>query len=302
MADRLDFRKLRYVVAVAQVHSLTAAARLLSITQPALTRCISEVEEDLGIQIFMRLPRGVELTEEGEKFVNRARVLVADLEALGQDFHSGKGASRQRLRIGGAPGTYLTLAAPSLAKFAQGNPDVDISTSTGLPREIIPRLETGELDVVLTTTYHMEHWPDLPMENLAPLQMAFMVKKGHPLENRKQINREDLQEFPAILGATSDALQVNMAEVFGKQGLPPLNATYVTDDFTLIFSLLNQTNAYFPIISISTSMQELSQQFSMISMGTPSKKHQLCLAYSKTRSVSPLAKTFAAIMKEMLDT
>ena len=75
MASRLDFRKLRYVVAVAQVSSLTAAAKLLSITQPALTRCISEVEEDLGIQIFMRLPRGVALTEEGERFVNRARVL-----------------------------------------------------------------------------------------------------------------------------------------------------------------------------------------------------------------------------------
>ena len=48
MSERLDFRKLRYVVAVAQMHSLTAAAKLLCISQPALTRCISEVEEDLG--------------------------------------------------------------------------------------------------------------------------------------------------------------------------------------------------------------------------------------------------------------
>jgi len=301
MADRLDFRKLRYVVAVAQVHSLTAAARLLSITQPALTRCISEVEEELGFQIFVRLPRGVSLTEEGERFVNRARVLLADLEALSEDFQFGATAARKKLRIGGAPGTYLSLAANSLAQFVQESSNVDISTSMGLPREIFPRLETGELDLVLTTTFHLQHWPDLPVEILAPLQFAYMVKKGHPLENRKKITRDDIQEFPAILGATSDSLHLDMVELQGKQGLPPLHAPYVTDDFSLIFALLNQTDAYFPIITISASMNELSQQFTMIGKGKPSTEHHLCLAYAKTRAVSPLVRSFASIMKEKLD-
>ena len=301
MATRLDFRKLRYVVAVAEVHSLTAAASLLSITQPALTRCVAEVEEELGIQIFLRLPRGVTLTEEGERFVNRARVLLTDLETLGEDFKYGSGTARRHLRIGGAPGTYLTLAALSVARFAQGNPDVNISTSTGLPREILPRLETGELDVVLTTTSHMERWPDMPTENLAPLQFAYMVRKGHPLANCEHFTPEDILKYPAIWGATSDWLSLNMSELHAEKNLLGSKAGYVTDDFTLVFSLLNQTDAYVPIITIGTSMRDLSKRFSMINVGQPSTEYHLCLAYSKTRAVSPLAKNFASIMQELVN-
>ena len=72
MTANLDFRKLRYVVATAETGSLTGAATMLSITQPALTRCIAEVEEQLGIKIFFRQARGVSATKEGERFINRA--------------------------------------------------------------------------------------------------------------------------------------------------------------------------------------------------------------------------------------
>ena len=301
MSDKLDFRKLRYVVAVAQMHSLTAAAKILSITQPALTRCISEVEEDLGTQIFMRLPRGVALTEEGEQFVNRARVLLADLEALGEDFHHGAGAAKKRLRIGGAPGTFLALAAPSLAQFAAANPGVDISTSMGTPRDIMPRLETGELDAVLTTTFHSARWPDAPMENLAPLQFAYMVRQGHPLDGKDDITGEELAQYPAVLAATSDGLQFEMAEAYGSPGLPTMHGSYVTDDYSLIFALLNRTDGYFPIVTTNASMKSLSQEFSMVGVGRPSDNNQLCLAYAKTRAVSPLVRPFAKLLKESLD-
>ena len=88
--SHIDLRRLRYIVEAARAKSVTAAAHILAITQPALTRNITEVEEELGVQIFHRLPRGIELTEKGEEFVNRARVILEDVELLSRDMLKNK--------------------------------------------------------------------------------------------------------------------------------------------------------------------------------------------------------------------
>lgn len=300
MAERLDFRKLRYVVTVAQVQSMTAAAKILSITQPALTRCINEVEEDLGIQIFLRLPRGVAVTDAGERFITRARILINDLEALGNDFQYGATETRRKLRIGGAPGAYLYLAGTSLAHFAETNTDVDIITSEGLPQDVFPRLETGELDAVVSTSAHMGRWPDIPAEHLAPLQFAYMVRKGHPLERLKPFTIEETLQYPMILPATSDWLRLDLAELHHAEGLPPVKPSYVSDNFNFIFALLEKTDAYLPMITPPKELERLSKQFSMVGVRRPSSKNFLCVAYSKTRAVSPLVHDFISMTKKTL--
>ncbi|BFM17976.1 hypothetical protein R50073_41590 [Maricurvus nonylphenolicus] len=301
MAERLDFRKLRYVVSIAQAHSITAAAKALSISQPALTRSIAEVEEELGIQIFQRLPRGMVLTEEGEKFVNRARILINDLDALSKDFRSGTENARKKLRIGIAPGVYLTLAAPSIADFAAEHLEIDIVTSVGRPQEVVPRLATGEVDVVLSTTYYMSHWPDIVVENITELQFAYLTRKGHPVEHQEGIPEIEVMKYPAILPASTDWMHQDMAALNEKLSLPPLKATYVTDDINLIFSLLRKTDAYFPTVTTPSALVELSNQFNVMNVGLPLANRNLCLAYSKTRAVNPLAKSLLPFLREMIN-
>lgn len=300
MADRLDFRKLRYVVAVAQTQSLTAAAKRLSITQPALTRCIGELEEDLGVQLFVRLRRGVSLTEEGEKLVARAQVILSDLLDLEEDFRQGRSLAKRRLRIGAAPGTYLSQATEALSELARLHPDVDIITSAGRPKDIIPRLETGELDLVISTTSYLEPWPDLPRQKLAALEFGYMVRKGHPAEQGHVIPGDNIRDFPAILPETVEWFHRDLASLDDELGLPPLKAKYITDEFDLIFSLINTTDAYFPIMTVQRSMDELGQQFSIIPIERDRPRHHLCVAFPKTRGVSPLVSRFVPIFETAL--
>ena len=301
MAERLDFRKLRYVVSIAQAHSITAAAKALSISQPALTRSIAEVEEGLGIQIFQRLPRGMVLTEEGEKFVSRARILINDLDALSKDFRSGTANARKKLRIGIAPSIYLTLAAPSIADFAAQHPDIDIVTTVGRPQEVAPRLATGEVDVVLSTSVYMDQWPDITVENITVLQFAYMTRKGHPVEHQEGVPDIEVLKYPAILPSSTDWMHQDMATLHEKLSLPPLKATYITDDVNLVFSLLNKTDAYFPIVTTASALVELSDAFSVIKVGRPMSNRHLCLAYSKSRPVTPLAKNLLPFLRDMID-
>lgn len=300
MAEKLDFRKLRYVVVTAETRSLTGAASALSITQPALTRCIAEVEKELGIQIFYRLPRGVTPTEEGERLVNRARVLLADLDMLREDIREGSRELRGRLRVGVVPGSYIPVSAPFLARFAEAHPHADVSAFTGRAHELIPQLNTGELDVVLSTTNFVERWPDIHAEDIAPLQFAYMVRKGHPLEHKESITKSDLEQFPAVMPATTDWGNLDLAVLNKKLGLPKIRPKYVSDDFSVVVALLNSTDAYNPVVTIKSSMVALSRDFKMVTLGNRSLTDHLCLAYSKTRTVSTMVQDLVLIAREVI--
>lgn len=301
MAANLDFRKLRYVVTTAETGSLTGAAAALSITQPALTRCIAEVEVQLGIKIFFRQARGVSPTKEGERFIKRAKVLLADLEILRNDFHRGSSDATSVLRIGVVPAPYIPLSAPFLSEFAACHPSVDISTTTGRSNEIIPQLVTGELDIVFSASSFVEHWPDIQIEDIAPLQRAIMVRKGHPLAQMDNFSKKDLLSYPVIRAETSHRGLPEVDVPYQKMRLPNVNVTYTTDDHTLTLSLLNRTDAYFALLTDNSAIMDYRKQHEMVTLDHRMVSHHLCLAYSKTRSASPLIKDLISIARTTMD-
>lgn len=300
MTANLDFRKLRYVVATAETGSLTGAATTLSITQPALTRCIAEVEEQLGIKIFFRQARGVSATKEGERFINRARVLLADLEILSDDFHWETINAASFLRIGVVPAPYLPLSAPFLSGLASSHPNVGISTTSGRTNEIMPRLATGELDAVFSASSFVERWPDIQIEEIAPLQRAIMVRKSHPLAQMDNFSRKDLLNYPVIRPETSDRGQPEVNAIYKKMGLPNVKATYTTDDPTVMLSLLNSTDAYYALLTDKSSIVAYRKQYGMVTLDHRLVSDHLCFAYSKTRSASPLVKDLIAIARSTM--
>jgi len=127
----VDLKRLRYIVEAARAGSVTAAARVLAITQPALTRNIAEVEEELGIQIFHRLPTGIVLTEEGEEFVDRSRIIVDDVAALCLDTKKRGNEPAGRLRVGFSPAGYIYSVTEVMGEFAARYPEITIETITG---------------------------------------------------------------------------------------------------------------------------------------------------------------------------
>ncbi len=81
-AIAIDLRKLRHVVETARFENVTRAAEALYITQSALTRSLADVEAELGTPLFVRLPRGVRVTDQGRRFVDRARLIIGDVGDL----------------------------------------------------------------------------------------------------------------------------------------------------------------------------------------------------------------------------
>jgi len=139
----MELRHLRYFVAVAEEHSFTRAAERLWIAQPGLSTQIRRLEGELGVTLFARHTRGVDLTEAGELFLDRARVTLAAAEAArstGRDLEAGLVGS---IRVGVAACAAWRGTCALLATFARDRPDVEVTVSESYGGTLIRDLRDG---------------------------------------------------------------------------------------------------------------------------------------------------------------
>ena len=125
----MELRHFRYFIAVAEESSLGRAAHRLHVSQPALSQQISDLEDELGLKLFTRNSRGVELTEAGRVFlIGGRRVLVAAKEAAERAQEAAKG-ERGRLVIGSLGAATVSFLSGVLSRFREEHPLVEISLS-----------------------------------------------------------------------------------------------------------------------------------------------------------------------------
>jgi DNA-binding transcriptional LysR family regulator len=143
----MDFRHLRYFLAVADSGSVAAAARQLHIVQPALSRQIRDLEEELGTPLFSRNARGVELTAAGEQFALDARRLLIDMESARQRALRVAQGSAGTLRIGVSPtyGWHPEILS-HINNFRTRHPDISLYIEPLLAVKQMDALIEGELD------------------------------------------------------------------------------------------------------------------------------------------------------------
>lgn len=143
----VELRQLRYLLAVADAGSFTAAARRAFVTQPTLSNAIGNLESELGVTLFERTPRGAILTDDGRRVVRHARTALAATEALRVP---GDQPDVQRpLRVGIAPTLPAGLVAATLAHIGDAAGARRIRVDSGSPATHRRRLATGRLDALL---------------------------------------------------------------------------------------------------------------------------------------------------------
>src|SRR6188474_2251324 len=145
----MELRHLRYFVAIAEEHSFTRAAERLWVAQPGLSTQIRRLESELGVRLFERRPRGVDLTDAGELFLERARKAVAAAElarSTGDDVRAGLVGT---LRLGIVTGAGWPHLGELLGRFGRDRPDVELTVVESYAGALLRDLRDGRLDAVL---------------------------------------------------------------------------------------------------------------------------------------------------------
>ena len=191
----MELRQLRYFVAVAEQGNISRAAKKIFLTQPALSRQIKALEDEIGQCLLQRQAHSIRLTPAGEALLREARELLQHAEQLLERVRSaGRGP---RLRIGYAPSLAAGLLSPAVETFTQAHPTARVELLDLSTNEMLSGLESGELDVALSVG-EQRATRRLTWELLVRAPWRLAVSRNHPLAQRSQVTPAEVVREPLL--------------------------------------------------------------------------------------------------------
>lgn len=202
---RIKFRHLQCFLAVAQHATLQKAAVALSISQPAVSKTIKELEEILGIRLFDRGRRGAEMTPQADVFATYAEAAVLALQQATNFMGPSRKPTNPVIKIGATPAMTASFVPQALMAFRQRVPSIQVSVLTGTTSYLMEQLREREFDLVLCRHLDPEDMAGLSFEYLYADPLVVVVRPDHPLLTETAASApsapggETVQRFTAIL-------------------------------------------------------------------------------------------------------
>jgi DNA-binding transcriptional LysR family regulator len=194
----MELRHLRYFVAVGEEQHYGRAARRLRVAQPALSRQIQDLEEELGFKLFERLPRGVRLSAAGTLFLEDARRILQDVNvAAGRAARVARGQSGT-LRVGFTENASWRGVVPeSFRRFREMQPDAELQLQPSPSVEQLDAIRSGRLDAGFVFSMPRAD-PELDRLPVATQRIELAAPTGHPLTKLKELRVRDLVDAPFV--------------------------------------------------------------------------------------------------------
>ncbi len=200
----MKLQQLRYVIQVAESGSLTAAAERLFIAQPSLSKAVAELEREMGVTIFTRSRTGVELTEEGTRFLSYARQVVEQADLLESEY---KGGTRVR-RVFGVSAQHYAFVVNAFVRLVREHDassyefSLRESTTAGILDDV--RVQRSELGILYRSHFNHDvisnavRAAGLAFEPLFTATPHVFVSRDSPLARRASVTLADLRPYPRL--------------------------------------------------------------------------------------------------------
>lgn len=248
--------QLRHFISLAQSGSFTRSAETLFVTQPALSRSIRALEDELGQPLFDRVGRRSVLTPYGIEALQRARQLVFDADELAGSGGQTRAGRSGTVRIGLGSGPGAMLMTPLLKTMAKSHPTIHVEVARGHTDVLTRALRASELDALVVDSRSVSPASDLRVANLVEMRGAFMVRADHPLTRWKGTLRFDvLRQYPIASTPLSDEVARTMVERYGPAAHPSECVTLRCEEISSLVEVTRQSDAV--LIAIRAAAPDL---------------------------------------------
>jgi LysR family transcriptional regulator, benzoate and cis,cis-muconate-responsive activator of ben and cat genes len=191
--ERMELRHLRYFVTVAEELNVSRASARLRISQPAVSRQLRDLEDELGVELFRREKAGLKLTLAGEAFLAHARDLLRrSSDAVKQMAAFGAGA-KESLTVGYIAPALASILTPALRRFAETFPKVEVALRELPPGEQLKHLRDGKIDLALVGNPCPEVEHEFAVTVLKRIPLQAVLPDNHLLALRKRIALSELE-------------------------------------------------------------------------------------------------------------
>ena len=192
-------RQLQFFVAAAEAGSVSGAARALSISQSSVTEAIQGLEQDLGVALFERRARGLEITHKGSLFLRHASQILGDVSTARNAFRAEGGLVPGRLSLGVTSLVAGYVLSDILSRFRRAYPQVELSAIEDNGEYLQHLLIGGELDVAVLLTSTIRDRSALHVETLLVSPYRLWLPSGHPLADAEVIALDQLAQEHLIM-------------------------------------------------------------------------------------------------------
>ena len=250
--------QLRHLISLAATGSFSASAQAMHLTQPALSRSIRALEDELGLPLFDRVGRRNELTPFGRQVLERSRQLVLDADELHDTSRLLGQAQGGELRVGMGSGPGAMLMTPLLMRMAEKHPKVRVVVARGHTDLLLQALRARTLDALVVDALSLKPAPDLKLDTAREMRGVFMCRPGHPLARRKRpggVRFADVQRYPIASTPLSDQVAAALVEAYGPQAHPSACVTLQCEELPSLVEVARSSDAV--LLAIRASAPEL---------------------------------------------
>jgi DNA-binding transcriptional LysR family regulator len=247
--------QLRHLIELASNGSFSQSAVKLHLTQPALSRSIKALEDELGQPLFDRIGRKNELTAFGSNIVQRARVLVDEANELRLTSAQLQKGDIGQFRIGMGSGPGAMLMTPLLMLMATKYPKAHIDISRGSTTLLVQALRERCLDALILDIRSLQPSTDLKIEAIHEMAGVFMCRAGHPLAKKSSVPFSMLRDYPIASTPLSDEVARILMERFGPQAHPDSLVNLRSEEISSLLDVARKSDAV--VLAIRASAPDL---------------------------------------------
>ncbi len=250
--------QLKHFISLAQTASFAKSAAAVHLTQPALSRSIRALEDELGQPLFDRIGRASELTPFGRLALERARELVLGADDLRDSARLAGVGQEGVLRVGMGSGPGAMLMTPLLLKVAQERPRLKVEVARANTELLVQALRDRTLDALVVDARSLRPAPDLNAQFLHEMTGAFMVRRGHPLAQRGEVKSfDEVLRYPVAATPLSDDVARTLVDRYGPRAHPDLCVTLRCDEIASLVDVARHSDAV--VLAIRAAAPDLME-------------------------------------------
>jgi len=239
---RLKTRQLLLIVALAEEGNIHRASQVLSMTQPAASKLLKDLEDVLGVQLFERLPRGMRPTWYGETMIRHARAALNSLNQAHDELQAAKLGQFGQVNLGAITAPGVVLLPPTIAAVKQAHPNLRITIQIESSNVLLEQLYRGTLDVMIGRLSEEHDTDDLRYESIADEPVCAVARPAHPLFGTSPLLFTDLLAYGWIVPPVGSVMRHKFDLMFQELDLQQLSDRIETSSLLFLTKMMQDSD------------------------------------------------------------
>ena len=299
----LDLRKIYHATTLANERNFTKAADRLCITQPALSRSITKLEEELGVPLFNRNPGDVTLTPAGKAFIERSKPLLQQAHQLSCDMALVRDGLSGNLTIGMTPYPAAAFLPYITSEVLHKQEGVKMRVEIASRERLLSQLGSESIEFFLGSSNLLSLGEHHLADPLAKMRLSLFVRKGHPLAGRKISDADDLLAYPFVGAVLTPDHTMGFKMALGLPENANFQLTVACDDFAVLKPLALSSNAVLIAPHRALGRDGDNGNFREIEVTgalglLANASIEICIIRFANRELSPAAQSAIRLLKE----